>query len=286
MALSAAKKELVKKKQRACFQNARIETYEIVIIINEAWQKSFERVEFNKKVIAVRGWFPLTRNLLDHPDIAASASKESSTDNPQVDSQSSQLSVAGMLNYQSGFANTVLSDILQSLDREAIRDQIHSNQEEGRQAMESLLAARRLTAGLVFKSGRAWLGPEVLEVAVNRKRKKEEIENGVIQRQLMAQNKRKLAYEKAWNKVAHLPTAMWSVPQLKALVSYKKLKTDKWPQLKNRAQLLEKWEEVKDRTVLEGNAEPPPSLPESAAALLSLSVGIKDEDDENDLVGV
>ncbi len=114
-----------------------------------------------------------------------------------LDSQSSQLSVAGTLNYQSGFANTVLSDILQSLDREAIRDQIHSNQEEGQQAMESLLAARRLTAGLVFKSGRAWLGPKVLEVAVNHKRKKEEIENGVIQHQLMAQNKRKQAYEKA-----------------------------------------------------------------------------------------
>jgi hypothetical protein len=89
-----------------------------------------------------------------------------------LDSQSSQLSVAGTLNYQSGFANTVLSDILQSLDCEAIRDQIPSNQEEGRQAMESLLAAKRLTAGLVFKSGRAWLGPEVPEVAVNHKRKR------------------------------------------------------------------------------------------------------------------
>jgi hypothetical protein len=67
---------------------------------------------------------------------------------------------------------------------------------------------------------------------------------------------------------------MWSVPQLKGLVCYKKLKTNKWPHLKNRAQLLEKWEEVKDRAVLEGNAEPLPSL------------GIKDEDNENDLVGV
>jgi hypothetical protein len=142
-------------------------------------------VELNKKVIAVRGWFPLTRNLLDHPDIAASASKESSTVNPQVDSQSSQLSVAGTLNYQSGFANTVLLDILQSLDHEAIRDQIRSNQEEGRQAMESLLAAKRLTAGLVLMSGRAWLGPEVLQVAVDHKQKKEEIENGVIQCQLI-----------------------------------------------------------------------------------------------------
>jgi hypothetical protein len=120
---TVSSKEGVSKK-RACFQNARIETYDIVIIANEAWQNSFERVEFNKKAIAVRGWFPLTRNLLDHPDIAAS--EESSTVNPQIDSQSgilsssSQLSVAGTLNYQSGFANTVLLDILQCIDREAI----------------------------------------------------------------------------------------------------------------------------------------------------------------------
>jgi hypothetical protein len=38
----------------------------------------------------------------------------------------------------------------------------------------------RLTAGLVFKSGRAWLGPKVLQVAVDHKRKKEEIETGVL----------------------------------------------------------------------------------------------------------
>ncbi len=68
------------------------------------------------------------------------------------------------------------------------------------------------------------------------------------------------------------------------MVNSPQLHPDVWPQLKNKAQLLEKWEEVKHRAVLEGNAEPPPSLPESAAALLSLSVGIEDEDDENDLV--
>jgi hypothetical protein len=85
----------------------------------------------------VRGWFPSTRNLLDHPDIAASASEESPTVDPQVDSQSTipsssiQLSVAKAHNYQSGFANTVLSDILQSFDHEAIREQSWSNHEEG-----------------------------------------------------------------------------------------------------------------------------------------------------------
>jgi hypothetical protein len=41
---------------------------------------------------------------------------------------------------------------------------------------------------------------------------------------------------------------MWSVQQLTALVSYKKLKTDNWPQLKTQLQVLEKWEEVKNWT--------------------------------------
>jgi hypothetical protein len=36
MTLSAAKNELVKKKQSACFQNAHIKTYNIVMVINEA----------------------------------------------------------------------------------------------------------------------------------------------------------------------------------------------------------------------------------------------------------
>ncbi len=92
-------------------------------------------MEFNKKAIAVRGWLHLTRNLLDHPNITAS--KEPSTLKPQVDSQSiipsrnSQLSVARTLNYQSGFANTVLLDILQDIEQEAIWEQIQLDQEEG-----------------------------------------------------------------------------------------------------------------------------------------------------------
>ena len=115
--------------------------------------------------------------------------------------------------------------------------------------MDAFTEAKKLTAGVVFKSGRAWLGPEVLQVAVENKRKKDEIEQGVVERQNTAQNKRKEAFDKAWSEVSHLPTSMWSVQQLRALVSYKKTKSDKWPQLKNKTQLLEKWEEVKSRGI-------------------------------------
>jgi hypothetical protein len=293
MALATAKKELVKKKQRACFQNARVETYEIVIIVNNAWQRSFARVDYNKKAIAVRGWFPLTRNLLDHPEIAATAEDESEAapsmlgDAPTTtdDSSNNQQSFARTLNFCNGYANTVISDILQNIDREAVRGQIRSNQGEGRQAMENITEAKKLTAGLVFKSGRAWLGPEVLQVAMENKRKRDELESAAVQRQEAVQNKRKQAYDKAWSEVSHLPTTMWNVSQLRALVSYKKLKTDKWPQLKTKAQLLEKWEEVRDRATPQNHSQTSASSQSEAEASLALMslLGTDNEEDEEEL---
>ncbi len=150
----------------------------------------------------------MTRNLLDHPDNEARDSQSAAA------SSNNQQSVAATLNYQSGFANTVLSDILQNIDHDAIWERIRSNQEEGHHAIEAFNDAKKLTAGLVFMSGKAWLGPEVLQVAMNNKRKREEQEQAVIQRQNDANNKRREAYEAAWAAVSHLPTSSWSVQQL------------------------------------------------------------------------
>jgi hypothetical protein len=88
---------------------------------------------------------------------------------------------AGTLNYHNGLANTVISDILHNIDQEAVREQRHCNQEEGQQAIYSINDARKLTTGLLFKSGRAWLGPDVLQVAIDNKRKREELQNAAIQ---------------------------------------------------------------------------------------------------------
>jgi hypothetical protein len=79
--------------------------------------------------------------------------------------------------------------------------------------------------------------------------------------------------------VAHLPTSMWTVQHLRALVNYKKLSTDKWLQLKTKAQLLEKWEEIRDCGM------PPPvsgSKNPASMALLSLGAGIIDADEEHE----
>ncbi len=59
-----------------CWANARVETYEIMVVLNAAWDKSFSRVSYNKEAIATRGWGPLTQNLLENSEILATATDE------------------------------------------------------------------------------------------------------------------------------------------------------------------------------------------------------------------
>jgi hypothetical protein len=46
-----------------------LERSDIVRIVNIAWQKSFARVETNKRAIAARGWGSLNYSMFDHPEL-------------------------------------------------------------------------------------------------------------------------------------------------------------------------------------------------------------------------
>ena len=218
MALTTAKKELVLKKQRACLYNPRIETYEITLFVQSAWDNSFARVEYNHKAIAARGWCPLTRNLLDHPEILASEEQAPREDNSGQES----LTIGGTLNFSNGLAHSCITDIIQNIDLENVREQIRTSQEEGRQALATLTEAKRLSAGVLFKSGRAWLGPEVLQVQLEKKKVKDDKEREVNEKRYAEIRKKREAYEKSWSEVSHLDKSLWSKDQLKALVNYKK----------------------------------------------------------------
>ena len=64
---------LKKKRMEMNFKNLNIKRSDIMIpIINSAWSKTFANVENNVEAIWDRGWGPLTRNLLQHPEILAS----------------------------------------------------------------------------------------------------------------------------------------------------------------------------------------------------------------------
>ena len=202
--------------------------------MNAAWEKSFAWVDCNKKAIAVRGWNPLTRNLLDHHETA-----ETQEIAPQENQENSQETVASTLNFGTRVANKVMVDILQNIDRENVRSQIRQNQEQGRQSIETLAQCKKLSAGAVFKSGRAMLGPDVLQAALQRKMQKDEVENDKVVRK----------YLKKCAEITNLAQSLWSVSQLKALISFKKRKTDTWQQPKNKAQLIERWNAIKNREI-------------------------------------
>ena len=63
---------LIKKRMEMNVMSLNIKRSDIVPIVNSAWSKSFANVDNNVKAIRDRGWGPLTRNLLQHPEILAS----------------------------------------------------------------------------------------------------------------------------------------------------------------------------------------------------------------------
>ena len=55
------------------FKNLNIKRSDIMIpIINSAWSKTFANVENNVEAIWDRGWGPLTRKFLQHPEMLSS----------------------------------------------------------------------------------------------------------------------------------------------------------------------------------------------------------------------
>ena len=83
--------------------------------------------------------------------------------------------------------------------------------------------------------------------------KKKRKEKEIVRKRAGEKEKKKQAYLKASSEIAELEESKWSVSQLKALVNYKRRKTDSGQQPKNRAELLNKWAEIKHRET------PPPS---------------------------
>jgi hypothetical protein len=120
--------------------------------------------------------------------------------------------------------------------------------------MDQLKECRKLSAGQVFKSGRAVLGPEVLSIALTKKREREAEERRKQAKSAAVSNKRKAAYREACDATSREPDPLkWTMSHLRALISYKKQKTDEWALPKTKQLLIEKWLEVK------GRITPPPT---------------------------
>jgi hypothetical protein len=80
----------------------------------------------------------LTRNLLDHPEIIATADNLQEETETVFSLRQTIPSIASSLNYKNGLASTAMTDILQNIDRETVCQQIRNNQQEGEQALQNL----------------------------------------------------------------------------------------------------------------------------------------------------
>ena len=232
---------------------------DIIPIVNHAWDRSFAKIDTNKKAIAERGWGPLNRALLMDKDIlktrvelektevATATIKQILTPSPSGPPTTIEVVIDGStvvsdltaatplpntinpatLNLSYGFSGKILTDVMQyAMKNEKTTANLAKRYEEGKTLRDSLLSQsnKRLTAGSLFRSNRVALDSEVLEYL-------EEKEAESVRKNknnLIKANKEFDTYQSAAllamsNKKS--PDKM-SVKDLKAIVRYKKRKGD------------------------------------------------------------
>ena len=148
------------------------------------------------------------------------------------------------LNLTHGMAGSVMEDILQYADQNAICQRIIENQRIGEHATIALSEKKKVSAGILFKAGKSVLDCDVRVLVAKNVEDKEKMEESVHQRKA-GESRKKHAVAVEVRSLQKQPTK-WMVAQLKAMVSYKKLCTDKKLPTK-RADLMQRYLLTKDR---------------------------------------
>ena len=193
MYCSEYKKRLTSKRFEMGMFKMNLVRTDIIPIVNYAWKRSFNNVSNNLKAIADRGWGPLNRVLLSHPEIISSKPNSMdkmipsiSNDITTVDNISTEVKNVSRhdvdekfvpiedLNFNSGFAGDVIATILRKAQRDAqILKNISLSNEHGSNFISSMENAKKFSAGVIFKHGKCYLDEDVLSMAMNAKEKKE-----------------------------------------------------------------------------------------------------------------
>jgi hypothetical protein len=264
MAVTKAKRELLTKKADARREYA-IEKYDIVCIVNEAWEKSFARIETNRKAIAERGWGPLNYNCLTDPELQLL-----STSNSNTELSGTTAIAPDVLNFNAGKSGTLTDQVVAYRNREDARNGVNL-EEQARRRKETAQQAindhkKRYTAGLHVASGQVLLGPQVVEHFRAKLNKTAEEESAKHQKRLEAYNVllSKVQAVKDTNKTPE----QWSVAQLKIMVIWHKGEKDEAvPQSKQL--LLTRYHATKNN----GNRQPPVVSTPPAAPLTATAEG-------------
>ena len=235
-----AEKQMVIQKKGQLGLPMRVEKHDIVGIVHRAWMKSFANVATNKKAIAERGWNPLTRVLLDHPEL-----KNTKRNGAAIEAYS-QCLLHGVLpmeqenlNFEDGPSKTFLDKIVDYEVRKRARQTalIERKEQLRLQAVDNFNKATKITAGVVFKGHGCLLDRDVT-------RRVKEVHQLKLQREeerVVKKRKREEDEKKNVEKVRSKGGPdRWSTSDYKVMVSWFKRPGDsKLPTTKNK--LMERY---------------------------------------------
>ena len=203
-------------------------------------------MDTNKKAISDRGWGPLNKILLQHPEISCSkpslptqqnlGKTEENDTNKQVLTPSSSQDTSSKveiedINFNSGYAGEVIQTILKKAqrDEQTLRN-IEESKEKGLNFCDSIEKVKKWSAGIIFKTGKCMLDKDVLTMAINAKQKKDNNFIEKVTKLYCEYCEKKIEYEKSVQEITQLKiedAKLIPLKFLKPVCAYKKRKGDK-----------------------------------------------------------
>ena len=264
------KRKLTSKRIEMGINRLNLVRTDIIPIVNAAWKKSFAKTNSNLKAIRDRGWGPLNKVLLHHPEIRSSKPPSPSDIPPTLSNEDSPIASPSSedplspiprplmnegvidvddINFNEGFAGDVIQTILRRAQRDhkTLRN-LRQSKKLGTDFTSSMKSSSKWTAGVIFDKGKCYLDHEVLQLAKDAKEKKQSKFWEQVVSACDMYNKLKCEYEKAIEKLAKIDTHNnLPIRILSPLCKWKRRKGDKnMPTL--RSKLMERWNETKDRS--------------------------------------
>ena len=122
----------------------------ILLLLNNIWEKSYNRKEINKHAIAAREWFPPNCKLLSHPELTDNLTFVADKQ-PTVGIQATFDTNTIQIN--DGPASMVLDRICQDRARNGGIVNRQNKLAEGTECMKAIADSRRITAGVLVANG-------------------------------------------------------------------------------------------------------------------------------------
>ncbi len=239
--------------------------FDITPIVNFAWMGSFQVVKNNKKAIYERGWNPLNRMLLLHPELRCDMTENDvqwevdsdlfsnitfnnhnnifdkkktkraradratmrSNNNNNINTNSTDEEHLEQLDFSSGLPHHFLKKIVKSVDFENARDKILADKKEGECLTERLNKVPKMTAASLINSGQTHvLGEPVFKYVQNKVSIKREERDCKQNDDIMATRKVRRDADSAIVRNKGKVLKKWTLQDLKLIIKPEKTKND------------------------------------------------------------